>query len=287
MKILVTGATGFIGKYVINELLKFNHHNIIASGIENKEEVKKFDWFNEVEYLVCDLNEPMENFFTFFKEPELLIHLAWQGLPNYKELFHFEKNVPSNYYFIKNLIKNGLKDISVIGTCLEYGMIEGKLSEAMKTNPVTPYGLAKDTLRKYLQQLKNKYEFKFRWIRLFYMYGEGQNPNSIIPHLNKALDANKEVFNMSGGEQIRDYLPIEKVAEYIVEISLQEKVLGIINCCNGEPISIRKLVENILKKRNKTIKLNLGYYPYPDYVPMSFWGDNSKLKQIIEGNRKL
>ena len=114
------------------------------------------------------------------------------------------------------------------------------------------------------------------------MYGKGQNPKSIIPQLELALENNDETFNISGGEQLRDYLPVKKVAEYIVKISLQNKINGIINCCSGEPISIRKLVENYLKLRNKKIKLNLGYYPYPDYVPMAFWGDNTKLKSILK-----
>ena len=86
---------------------------------------------------------------------------------------------------------------------------------------------------------------------------------------------------MSGGEQLRDYLPVEKVAEYIVKISLQDKIGGVINCCSGEPIPIRKLVENYLIEKNKNIKLNLGYYPYPEYEPMAFWGDTNKLNKVI------
>ncbi len=282
MKILITGATGFIGNYVIRELLKHYNHKIIATGIEAKEEISNLDWINDVEYITYDINKVKENLFKFFKEPDILIHLVWQGLPNYKESFHIERNLPSSYNFIKILIVNGLKDISVIGTCLEYGLIDGCLSEDIPTNPVIPYGLAKDTLRKKLEQLNKRYEFFFKWIRLFYMYGKDQNPKSIIPQLDKALDNNEEDFNMSGGEQIRDYLHVELVSEFIVKISLQNKILGIVNCCSGKPITIKNFIENYLKKRNKQIKLNLGYYSYPDYVPMAFWGDNSKLKRILE-----
>ena len=148
MKILITGATGFIGNYVIRELLKHYNHKIIATGIEAKEEISNLDWINDVEYITYDINKVKENLFKFFKEPDILIHLVWQGLPNYKESFHIERNLPSSYNFIKILIVNGLKDISVIGTCLEYGLIDGCLSEDIPTNPVIPYGLAKDTLRK-------------------------------------------------------------------------------------------------------------------------------------------
>ena len=86
---------------------------------------------------------------------------------------------------------------------------------------------------------------------------------------------------MSKGDQLRDYLPVEKVADYIVQISLQNKITGVINCCSGEPVSIEELVKNHLKKRKKSIKLNLGYYDYPDYESMAFWGDTKKLNTII------
>lgn len=282
MKVLVTGATGFIGNHVLNTILKYNKYDVIATSINSIEDAKNFLWYKDVDYISLDLNKPVDNYFKVFKEPDTLIHLSWEGLPNFKDLYHFERNVIYNYNFLKNMIKNGLKNLNVIGTCLEYGLQEGRLSEHLQTKPVIAYALGKDTLRKFIEELNKFFKFNFKWIRLFYMYGEGQSPKSILPQLNKALDNNDEVFNMSGGEQLRDYLSIEKVAEYIIKISLQEKVLGIINCCSGEPISIRKLVENHIEKRGKSIKLNLGYYPYPNYEPMTFWGDNSKLNTILD-----
>ena len=280
MRVLVTGATGFIGNYVVRELLKQDHQVITTS--KNSEKARMYEWFSQVQYIPYDLNVVHENLFQFFQEPDVVIHLAWEGLPNYKDLFHFERNLFTNYRFLKNLLEDGLKSLTVTGTCLEYGLQNGCLSEDTPTQPTTPYSLAKDTLRKFLEQLQQKYHFSFKWIRLFYMYGKGQNHSSLLPQLDKALDRGDEVFNMSGGEQLRDYLPVEKVAEYVNKISLQNKVLRIINCCSGKPISIRKLVENHVKNRGKTIKLNLGYYPYSDYEPMAFWGDNTKLKSIIK-----
>ena len=279
MKILVTGATGFIGNYVVSELLNKNM-DVITTGIESKMKVHK-KWLEDVTYIQADLNESRTDWFTFFGEPDMIIHLSWQGLPNYKELFHFEENLPNNYYFIKNMVKSGCKKVVVIGTCFEYGMQSGALKEDLETKPDNPYALAKDTLRKYLEQFQTHVDFNLKWIRLFYMYGNGQNPNSILSQLETALESGEKVFNMSGGEQLRDYLPVEKVAENIVKISLQDKINGIINCCSGEPISIRNLVENYLKENNKSIELNLGHYPYPDYEPMAFWGNTKKLEKAI------
>lgn len=286
MKVLVTGSTGFIGNYVIKELIGLNQCDVIATSIDSIELARNNEWFNKVKYIQCNLNDKNENFFTFFEEPDSLIHLAWEGLPNYYELYHFERNLYVNYNFIKNMIIKGLSNLSVIGTCLEYGLKEGCLSENNKTNPITPYGLAKDTLRKFIEMLNKHYEFNFKWIRLFYLYGEGQNPNSLLPQLDRALDKNEEFFNMSGGEQLKDYLSVEKVAEYITKITLQNQINGIINCCSGKPISIRKLVENHLKEKRKSIKLNFGYYNYNDYEPMAFWGDNKRLLRIIKKNKE-
>jgi dTDP-6-deoxy-L-talose 4-dehydrogenase (NAD+) len=279
MKVLVTGATGFIGNYVVHEMLKHGYSVIATSRSDEK--ARLCEWFSQVEYISCDLNDANEDYYGFFREPEMLIHLAWEGLPNYKDLSHFEENLFSNYIFLKNILEHGLKNLVVTGTCFEYGMKNGILREDMKTDPQNPYGLAKDVLRKFLEQLQRKIDFEFKWIRLFYIYGEGQNTTSVISQLDDALEKGESVFNMSEGEQLRDYLPVEKAAEYIAKIAMQSRIKGVVNCCSGVPVSIRKLVEDYISKRQKYIHLNLGYYSYPDYEAMAFWGDRSKLDEIL------
>ncbi len=280
MKVLVTGASGFIGNHVVAYLLK-SGVDVVATARE-LDKAKSLSWFRDLDFIQYDLNDPTsKNLFKLFKEPDLMIHLAWEGLPNYKELFHIEKNLYQHYAFIKNMTQNGLKKLSVTGTCLEYGMQNGCLNEDIPTMPDTPYGVAKDTLRRFIVVLNKTYKFDYKWIRLFYLYGKGQSKNSILSLLDRAIDNNEEVFNMSGGEQLRDYLQVEKAAEYLVNISMQDRENGIFNCCSGKPTSIRKLAEDHLKERGKQIKLNLGHYDYPDYEPMAFWGCNSKMKSVI------
>ncbi|MHB1647042.1 MAG: NAD-dependent epimerase/dehydratase family protein [bacterium] len=278
--IMVTGATGFIGNLVVEYLLS-KGFDIIATS-KNKAKATGFNWFNKVEYIEFDINsQPNFNLYEHFKKPYKIIHLSWEGLPNYKELFHIDKNLFANYNFLKKLIQGGAKDITVTGTCFEYGLQSGCLSEKKETKPVISYGIAKDILRKLIEEFNKHYVFDFRWIRLFYVYGQNQTGNSILNQLERAIRNGDKIFNMSGGEQIRDYLPIGKMAEYISDIAMQNDVLGIINCCSGEPISIRRLIENYIEKSGADIELNLGYYPYPDYEPLAFWGDNSRLKKIL------
>lgn len=270
MKVAVTGATGFIGNYVVKELLR-QGIEVIATGT-SAPKASTTDWFDKVDFIALDIHKPEEHELEKIASADKLIHLVWTGLPNYKDLFHFEKNLAAQYLFLKKLVAMGAKDITVTGTCFEYGMREGALDATIIADPQNPYALAKDSLRKFLQQLQQKEIFKLKWLRLFYMYGKGQSEKSILSQLEKAIENNEPVFNMSGGEQLRDYLPVEEVAAQIVASAFDENKNGIYNICSGTPISIKKLVNDYLKENNKQIELNLGFYPYPDYEPMAFWG---------------
>ena len=130
-KILITGATGFIGKFVIEELLKNNYQVIATSSA--KEKATKKNWFTQVDYIEFNLKEfdNTVNYQQYFNYPDAVIHLAWEGLPNYKSAFHTEENLPRHFAFIKNLVTNGQKNITITGTCFEYGMQQGCLTESM------------------------------------------------------------------------------------------------------------------------------------------------------------
>jgi nucleoside-diphosphate-sugar epimerase len=151
--VLVTGATGFIGNYVITELLKRGCRVTATSA--NAEKASSFPWFTSVQYIPFRLNDldRSVNYVEFFGNPDKIIHLAWEGLPNYRADFHMQENLPRHKAFLHNLVSNGLKDITVTGTCFEYGMQEGCLREDMPAMPDNPYAQAKDELRKYLESL--------------------------------------------------------------------------------------------------------------------------------------
>ena len=278
-KILVTGATGFIGHHVVQWLVDHGH-NVIATGT-SEEKAKQFSWYDSVEFIPCDYYIEEKNFFEFFDEPDILIHLAWKGLPNYMMRFHLEENLPAEMRFLETFAESGKTKIVVTGTCYEYGIAEGCLSEDIPTNPTTVYGTAKDTLRRYVSFLAEEYGFSWNWIRLFFLYGEGQSPMSLLPQLVAAIARGDAEFPMSGGEQLRDYLPVEMVAEYICKIALQDAVSGVVNCCSGEYISVRRLVEGRVAELGAEISLKFGVYEYPVYEGMAFRGDATRLREVI------
>ncbi|SDS61846.1 NAD-dependent epimerase/dehydratase family protein [Pseudomonas granadensis] len=279
MKLLVTGATGFVGRHLVAALL--------ASGCEvravarNAQTAQGMPWIDDVEFIAADIHAADLDVSALTAGIDALAHLAWPGLPNYRALFHFEHNLMADYRFIKGAVEAGVKQVLVTGTCFEYGMQSGPLSETTEPHPSNPYGLAKHTLHLFLQNLQQERPFTLQWARLFYLHGEGQNPNSLLAALDRAIDAAEPSFNMSAGEQLRDFLPIENAAGYLAAILQKHDFNGVINCASGQAVSVRSLVEQRLRERGATIQLNLGHYPYPSHEPLAFWAVTERLQQLL------
>jgi nucleoside-diphosphate-sugar epimerase len=266
-QVILTGATGFVGHHVVPLLLQAGCAVTVLG--RNEKQAQAFAWYDQVAFVVCDYHRERPE--IALTKNATLIHLAWQGLPHYKKTFHFEENLPKNYDFIKHLVEAGVSKVLVAGTCLEYGLQNGPLVAEAETRPTVAYAFAKDSLRKQLTHLQNDRPFKLQWARLFYLYGRGQNPNSLLAQCDVAIAKGEPSFNMSFGEQLRDYLPIEVAAQQLVDIFSRDES-GTFNVCSGEPISVRRLVENRIAQKKSNMNLNLGYYPYNDYEPMAFWG---------------
>jgi nucleoside-diphosphate-sugar epimerase len=279
MKVTVTGATGFVGRHVVKELL--NREHTVTAVARDAARAKTMPWAERAEFIACDLSTDPAPLLTSGTLPDALVHLAWSGLPNYRNFFHIGTNLRSDLAFLQAAVAAGIPQIIVAGTCLEYGMQSGPLTEDTATAPHTSYGFAKDTLRKSLQLLQQERPFTLQWMRLFYMFGEGQNQNSLLAHLDRAIDQRDGVFNMSVGDQLRDYLAIEDVArDFALTLENPAQCNGVINCCSGRPISVIDLVTRRREARGSSIRLNPGHHPYPDYEPMAFWGVPAKLDRL-------
>jgi nucleoside-diphosphate-sugar epimerase len=268
VNVAVTGASGFVGGHVLAALAQRGMSAVAASRDRAPGATRS---------AAFDLHEPPDDAFERLGKPDTLIHLAWAGLPNYGSSHHVEHELPAQYRFLERLVEAGVRHVVVAGTCLEYGMQSGALDESRPTQPTTAYGVAKDTLRKQLQALQAQVPFALTWARLFYVYGDGQADTSLLSQLKAAVQRGDAAFNMSGGEQLRDYLPIERAAAALVQLARTGRDNGVVNVCSGTPISVASLVRGWIEANGWSIRLNLGYYPYPDYEPMAFWGDCRKL----------
>ena len=279
MRVAVTGATGFIGRHVLAELCRRGHETTACVRDASRLPDEFLQMGTGVRQIAIGAGDEPD--WQSLGSPDALIHLAWDGLPNYHSLHHFEKELPAQYSFLARLVKTGLPALTVTGTCFEYGMQSGALGEETMCLPSNCYGFAKNTLYKQLQFLSEKHSFNLVWARLFYLYGDGQSSNSLLSQLRNAVTERKKVFDMSGGEQLRDYLPVTTVSRFLCTLATLGQDIGPINICSGKPISVRRLVETWIREYGWKIELNLGHYPYPDYEPMAFWGKTDKLSTII------
>lgn len=277
--ILVTGASGGLAPGIIQQLL--NAGVKVSVTARSSEAIEKLPFYPKVNFLPWDMNNHGSNLFEYFQKPDAVLHLAWEKLSDLKHPDHEVEILDRQKQFLTSLIIGGLKDLTVVGTAYEYGMQQGLCSETDIVNPVVPYGNGKNKLRIYLEQLNEQYQFNLKWVRLFNVFSEGRKGKNLYSHLMLAIEKGEEKFNMSGGEQVRDYMFAEEASIKMAALSLQSEVTGIINCCSGKPVKLKDMINNFLTLNHLHIPLNLGFYPYVTHEPMEQWGNDQKMKLAL------
>ena len=274
MKILITGATGFIGKEVLKLLSKKNF-KIIATFSNKKPnnlvipkvKWKKLDIFNH-------------NSFKIENNIDLVIHLIWPFLPDYQNKKHLTINLNAQKKFINSLTKKGIKNFFFAGTCYEYGKQSGKLKENIKKKPNNPYAISKNLLNSYLISLSKKKKINITWGRIFYIYGFNERRDTLY---NLIIDKRKREQIKVANNFFRDYLDIKTIAKLIVILSLAKKNFGTVNLSSGFAISLKNLINYFL--RTNQIKATIKYEKKTNtFEPDRFYGDNTKLKKILKQN---
>jgi dTDP-6-deoxy-L-talose 4-dehydrogenase (NAD+) len=271
-KILVTGANGYIGRNLLDYLSVLNL-NVIAVS-------RKFDKvLPNIKYIEQDIFS-IENPYIFFGKPDVCIHLAWSNGFNHNSESHIYQ-LPLHFKFINNLISNDILKINIIGTMHEIGTFEGKIDNFTISQPSNNYGIAKDSLRKFVFALNPA---NLNWLRLFYIYGKDSNNPSVFGKLLTANKEGKEYFPINSGKNKYDFIYIDDLVKQITIASLQTSILGIINCCSGIPIALDKMLLKYIKINNLDIKLD--YNKFPDKISDSkiIYGDNEIIKFLTTKN---
>ena len=275
-RVFVTGAAGYIGRHVVNQLLELGHE-VIASDMN----------FNGVDERAQRCSIPIfsgaVDIYQQLGKPDVVIHMAWRN--------GFVHNAPTNMedlsnhvVFCRNLIEGGLPSLSVMGSMHEVGYWEGAIDENTPCNPLSQYGVAKNALRQSLLLLANNSSCALHWLRAYYITGDDLRGSSIFGKIAAAAAEGKKEFPFTTGKNLYDFIDVDDLAQMIAKASLQDKVTGIINVCTGKPMSLAERVEKFIQEHGFDIKLKYGAFPDRPYDSPGVWGDTQKIRQIMSNS---
>lgn len=279
MNVVVTGASGYMGKYVVKELLN-KGHNVTAVDLHYKE-VDTRATFSDVAIF-----SGKEDIFERLGKPDVCIHLAWQDGFIHNSPKHIE-NLSNHFVFLRNMIDGGCKNIAVMGTMHEVGFWEGKVDENTPCKPMSQYGIAKNALREaLLLYAKGKSDVNIFWLRAFYITGDDTRNCSIFTKLLSAANDGQKTFPFTSGVNKYDFIDVKELAKQIVAASTQTKYTGIINVCTGKPVALKDKVEAFIQQKNLDIELKYGEFPDRPYDSKIIYGDNSIISKILSETDK-
>ncbi|MCR5638081.1 MAG: NAD(P)-dependent oxidoreductase [Lachnospiraceae bacterium] len=275
MKILVTGANGYLGQGIVKHILDHGHEVVAADfsvdHVDDRSEKKE-----------CNLFE-IEDPYTYFGKPDVLLHLAWRdGFVHYSDA-HID-DLPNHYHLIEAFAKSDVKTIAVMGSMHEIGFYEGSIKEDTPCNPITPYGISKNALRELTKMLCNRSDKNFMWLRGYYIVGNSEFGCSIFSKITAAEKEGKTEFPFTMGQNQFDFVDYEDFCEQVARAVGQDEVLGVVNICSGHPEKLADRVERFIKENNYKIKLKYGAFPDRPYDSKAVWADGKKIDEIMRSH---
>lgn len=272
MKILVTGANGYLGSGIVKAILD-NGNEVVATDFS----IEQID--DRAVKKKCNLFE-IEKPFEYFGKPDVLLHLAWRdGFVHYSQA-HID-DLPLHFAFIKEMAEAGVKQIAVMGSMHEIGFFEGSINENTPCHPTTPYGIGKNALRELTEMICMQNNIIFQWLRGYYIVGNSKYGSSIFSKITTAAENGEKEFPFTMGQNQYDFVDYDVFCKQVAATIGQVKIAGIINICSGRPEKLADRVERFIKENGYTIKLKYGAFPDRQYDSKAIWADGRKIEEIM------
>lgn len=278
MKILVTGAGGYLGCGIVKQLLD-DGIDVIASCLDLNNHIDE-----RAKVIVGDIFE-IDNPYIYYEKPDVLLHLAWKNGFSHNDFSHIN-DLPKHYKFISSLVNSGIQRIAVMGSMHEIGLYEGCIKEDTPTHPMSLYGISKDALRNAVMLLCKNANLSCQWLRGYYIVGRYEAGASIFSKIALAEKNGRNKFPFTSGRNQYDFIDYDDFCLQTAAVVEQSEICGIINICKGTPEKLSDRVERFIAENNFNISLEYNKYPDRPYDSKAVWGDDTKIKQIIDARNK-
>lgn len=278
MKVLLTGAAGFVGSHVARALVH-DGCEVHALVRPSSDLWRIQDVVPALHLVRCDLSASDELDAHLRKiQPELCVHLAWHTAPpGYSTAPENLEMLAVSLGLASRLAELGCRRFVGVGTCFEYDTSLGYLSETSRTRPLNLYGASKLALQVVLEQFSTTSGMEVAWARLFYLYGPSEREQRLVPSVICSLLRN-ELAKATKGEQVRDFLHVADAAAAIWAVA-QSDLLGSVNVGSGQPVTVEKMVTTVGTILGRPDLVALGALPYNPADPMFVCADNRRLTE--------
>lgn len=271
MKVILTGATGFVGRYIVRELERkdIEYMSLQRSMVRDE---------RAIQMNLLDTNE-LEVLFQKFK-PTHLIHVAWYA--EHGKYWDSELNLQwllATKRLVEAFCSSGGQHVVITGTCAEYDWSHGYcMEDVTPLKPKSLYGICKDTTRRVVELIIDKHGVSMSWARVFFPYGPGEASQRLIPSLFKVFREEVLPFGVNASSY-RDLIHVEDAARAVL-VCAQSKFVGAINICSGKPVQISEIVNAVSKINNRNSEIILKLAPKNYEINHFLVGDNKKLESL-------
>jgi len=276
-RVIVTGASGFIGRYTLPLLVQAGFEVHAVGRSPDSDSCEGVFW-----HRLDIMEQPSVEGLCSSIQATHLLHLAWYT--EHGKFWHADENLDwlnRILRLLKSFVYHGGQRVVMAGSCAEYDWHGAGLCSEDKTPcvPATLYGVSKHALHQVAAAYCANHQVELAWGRVFFLYGPGEAASRFVPAVINGL-LRQEAVPCSDGSQVRDFMHVEDVASAFVAL-LKSDLIGAVNVASGESCTLREIGETIMRQIEGNGRIEFGALPNRPDDPGVLTADVSRLRDDL------